>query len=166
MNREELMKKLELARVGNGTQTYNDVVLTLTKEETIELLKYIEKFEKLEKLVWKKVEELVNEEHRSKELYDKNIELKQENQELEEKVDYYKKEMESEQCFRETTQECLVNVIQAIKILKQYVDISMRRNEVNGNYDIHCIYSFGSYKDITEEKYDLLKEVFESVGEE
>lgn len=46
MNREELMKKLVLARVGNGTQTYNDVVLTLTKEETLELLKHIEKLEK------------------------------------------------------------------------------------------------------------------------
>ena len=46
MNREELIKKLELSRVGNGTQTYNDVVLTLTKEETLELLKYIEQLEK------------------------------------------------------------------------------------------------------------------------
>ena len=42
MNREDLIKKLELARVGNGTQTYNEVVLTLTKKETLELLKYIE----------------------------------------------------------------------------------------------------------------------------
>lgn len=46
MNREELMKKLDVGRVGNGTQTYNDVVVTLTKEETLELLKYIEKLEK------------------------------------------------------------------------------------------------------------------------
>lgn len=86
MNREELMKKLVLTRVGSGTHTYNDVVLILTKEETLELLEHIEQLEKLEKLVWKKVEELVNEEHRSKELYDKNIELKQENQELKEAI--------------------------------------------------------------------------------
>lgn len=46
MNREDLIKKLELARVGSGTQTYNDVVLTLTKEETLELFKYIEQLEK------------------------------------------------------------------------------------------------------------------------
>ena len=46
MNREDLIKKLELARVGNGTQTYNDVVVTLTKEETLELLKNNERLEK------------------------------------------------------------------------------------------------------------------------
>lgn len=46
MNREDLIKKLELARVGSGTQTYNDVVLTLIKEETLELFKYIEQLEK------------------------------------------------------------------------------------------------------------------------
>ena len=48
----------------------------------------------------------------------------------------------------------------AIKILKQYVAISKRRNEVNGKYDISCIYSFGSYKDIIQEEYELLEEVF------
>lgn len=127
MNREDLIKKLELARVGNGTQTYNDVVVTLTKEETLELLKYIEKLEKenQELIVNKNVAQ--------------NIAKKQ-------KVEIDKLE-------------------KAIKILKQYVAISTRRNEVNGNYDISCIYSFGSYKDITEGQSDLLYEVFESVGE-
>ena len=107
MKREELMKKLDVGRVGNGTQTYNDVVVTLTKEETLELFKYIEQLEK-------------------------------ENQRLEE----------------------------AIKILKEVVTITKRRNEVNGNYDISCIYALVSYKDIIEEKYELLNRVFESVGEE
>ena len=47
----------------------------------------------------------------------------------------------------------------ALDILKEYICITKRRNEVNGNYDISCIYSFGSYKDITQEAYELLKEV-------
>lgn len=89
-----------------------------------------------------------------------------ENQELEEKVDYYKKEMESEQDFRENLQIDLIEFVGAIKILGEYVAISIRRNKVNGNYDIPYIYSFGSHKDITEEEYDLLKRVFESVGVE
>lgn len=46
MNSKELMKKLEVGRVGYGTQSYNDVVVTLTKEETLELLEYIEQLEK------------------------------------------------------------------------------------------------------------------------
>ena len=119
MTREELMKKLELARVGNGTQTYNDVVLTLTKEETLELLNYIEKIEK-------------------------------ENQNLKEVM--------------KNREEGTIELIKAIKILKRYVSISKRRNEVNGNYDISVMYSFGSYKDIIESQYDLLNRVFESVG--
>ena len=49
----------------------------------------------------------------------------------------------------------------ALDILKEYICITKRRNEVNGNYDISCIYSFGSYKDITQEAYELLKEVFD-----
>lgn len=46
MNRKELLKKIDVARVGNGTQTYNDVVLTLTKEEILELIQYVDKLEK------------------------------------------------------------------------------------------------------------------------
>ena len=45
----------------------------------------------------------------------------------------------------------------ALDILKEYICISKRRNEVNGNYDISCIYSLGSYKDITKDEYELLK---------
>lgn len=52
-----------------------------------------------------------------------------------------------------------IKLKQAIEILKRYVAISKRRNEVNGNYDISCIYSFGSYKDIIQKEYELLKEV-------
>ena len=49
----------------------------------------------------------------------------------------------------------------ALDILKEYICITKRRNEVNGNYDISCICSFGSYKDITQEAYELLKGVLE-----
>lgn len=50
----------------------------------------------------------------------------------------------------------------ALNILRTYVAVSKRRNEVNGNYDISCIYSFGSYKDITQGNYELLKEVLKN----
>lgn len=77
MNREELMKKIELARVGNGTQTYNDVVLTLTKDETLELLQYIEQLE----IANKNNEGLVRE---NVDLINRNLELQDENQKLKE----------------------------------------------------------------------------------
>ena len=46
MNSKELLKKIELARIGNGTQSINDVCLILNKEETLEHLKYVEQLEK------------------------------------------------------------------------------------------------------------------------
>ena len=47
----------------------------------------------------------------------------------------------------------------AIEILKNYVAISKRRNE---KYEYKpCIYSFGLSKDITQQEYELLKEVLE-----
>ena len=49
----------------------------------------------------------------------------------------------------------------ALDILKEYICITKRRNEVNGNYDISCIYSLGSYKDITKDEYELLNSVME-----
>ena len=52
----------------------------------------------------------------------------------------------------------------AIKILKNYVSVSKRRNEKYNS--IPTVYSFGLYKDITQEEYELLNQVFESVGEE
>lgn len=58
---KELKEKFELARVGNGTQTYNDVVLILTKEETLELLKYIEQLEKENQKLKASYESLIKE---------------------------------------------------------------------------------------------------------
>ena len=128
MNSKELIKKLELARVGNGTQTYNDVCLSLNKEETLELLQYVEQLEK------------------------ENQELKED---LEESFDYNAlRQLKINSLEEENTK-----LKKALDILKKYICISKRRNEVNGNYDISCIYSLGSYKDITKEAYELLEEV-------
>lgn len=46
MTSKELIKKIDIGRIGNGSVTYNDMCLILNKEETLELLQYIEKIEK------------------------------------------------------------------------------------------------------------------------
>lgn len=169
MNSKELMKKLEVGRVGYGTQTYNDVALTLNKEETLELLNHIEQLEKENKEL---------EEH-STELFDgcalltlKVEELKKENQELKEKVDYYKKEMESEQCFRESNQNHLIKYAQAIKILKEKLELKLEVYHNGGctlNHKVihNCITpDERCLRNLEIKEYDLLKEAFESVGGE
>lgn len=46
MNSKELIKKIDIGRVGDGSVSYNDVCLSLNKEETLELLQYVEQLEK------------------------------------------------------------------------------------------------------------------------
>lgn len=166
MNREDLIKKLKLARVGSRTQTYNDVVLTLTKEETLELLKYIEK---LEKLIWKKVEELVNEEYRSKELYDKNIELKQENQKLKEKNKKWQELFGRDLC-EVLGREMLLEENTKLKkvchlLLYKRINIDFLRESKNVDAYNEWISNLMNYSKLTKKQYELLKRVFESVGD-
>lgn len=101
--------------------------------------------------------------------------LEKENQELKETLNKTRKmgleiieekeqlsnELHKLNCYRNIELDEISKLKKAIKILKQYVAISKRRNEVNGNYDISCIYSFGSYKDIIQGDYELLKSVLE-----
>ena len=91
---------------------------------------------------------------RGKEVYHRNYELIQENGKLKQAVKTWNEN--GGKLIRENTK-----LKKAIKILKKVVTITKRRNEVNGNYDISCIYSLVSYKDIIEEEYELLKEVLE-----
>ena len=84
--------------------------------------------------------------------------LKQENQELKEQVDYYKKEMESEQCFRENLQIDLIEFVGAIKILKDFFIIHQK----NSDYLITAT----GFDKLSQMDYELLKRVFESVGGE
>ena len=95
--------------------------------------------------------------HRNYELIQENGKLKQENQELEEKVDYYKKEMESEQCFRENLQIDLIEFVGAIKILKDFFIIHQK----NSDYLITAT----GFDKLSQMDYELLKRVFESVGD-
>ena len=98
-------------------------------------------------------------------LIEENENLKKENQELKEQVDYYKKEMESEQCFRENLQIDLIEFVGAIKILKEFVTITKGKNEETKKWDIPIIYSLGLNKKISQKQYELLEQVFESVGD-
>ena len=95
--------------------------------------------------------------HRNYELIQENGKLKQENQELKEQVDYYKKEMESEQCFRENLQIDLIEFVGAIKILKDFFIIHQK----NGDYLITAT----GFDKLSQMDYELLKRVFESVGD-
>ena len=47
----------------------------------------------------------------------------------------------------------------AIEILKRFVTTSYCRNEETKKWDIPVMYSFGLSEKITQEEYDLLKEV-------
>ena len=47
-----------------------------------------------------------------------------------------------------------------IEILKRFVTISYCRNEETNKWDIPVMYSFGFSEKITQEEYELLKEVF------
>ena len=83
MNSKEALRNIViLSGMGGFLKNEEEII-----KQALERLEQLEKENKgLEKLVWKKVEELVNEEHRSKELYDKNIELKQENTKLKQAI--------------------------------------------------------------------------------
>lgn len=141
MNREELMKKLELARVGNGTQTYNDVVLTLSKEETLELLNYIEKLEK-ENL------KLSIESHNSKIVEEMNKTV----------VENKNKQLLEATELNITYLDKIIMLKKAIKILKDKIEFEDLGEMQSGN-----VYR-GYFNDcLDEENYELLKEVFESV---
>ena len=143
MNSKEIVSR-RIGALGIDLQHYTMVekdefqarLIAFQLEEYRIIKQDLDRLEQLEKLVWKKVEELVNEEYRSKELYDKNIELKQENKELKEKVDEFKL---------------------AIEILKDFVVIG----QINGDYLINA----NGFDKLSQGDYNLLKQVFESVGD-
>ena len=91
MNSKEALEILFSSYNFDGN--YHDLIIARKKlEQSLYRLEQFEKENKgLEELVWKKVKELVNEEYRSKELYDKNIELKQENTKLKKALDILKR---------------------------------------------------------------------------
>lgn len=152
INKEELMKKFELARVGNGTQTYNDVVLTLTKEETLELLKYIEKLEK-ENL------KLSIENHNSKIVEEMNKTV----------VENKNKQLLETTELNITYLDKIIILKKAIKLLKDWFRFKVTKfNNLDGTFRYVLEYEVGlsGYGIIlTQEQYELLKRVFESVGE-
>lgn len=188
MNREELMKKLELSRVGNGTQTYNDVVVTLTKEETLEQLKYIEHLEKElkqtklnfrnsqthSKNCYKKLKEKYTRLERAyknnevmtrdlNELINRNLELK----------DELKRSQETINAWMENHKKLIIDNGKMKKALdifeRQYIHIYyLRRTENVEEYNkmIDKFDEYDLFDYLIEEDYELLKQVFESVGEE
>ena len=171
MNREDLIKKLELARVGNGTQTYNDVVVTLTKEETLELLKNNERLEKElkqtklnfknsqthSKNCYKKLKEKYEKLERAyknnevmtrdlNELINRNLKLQDEYQKLKE---IFKKRAELCSEFGEYNR-------QYEKVLDFLMD--KFKLELKGNR-LYFLYN-NQYFELDKKEYKLLKEVF------
>ena len=152
MNREELMKKLDVGRVGNGTQTYNDVVLTLTKEETLELLKYIDKLDKHNKNLCRLNAETLGE---SVEIHNENATLKLKLEQLE------KKYQELEERFKKRAELCIEfseYTRQYEKVLDFLMDKFKLELKVNRLYFLYN----NQYFELDKEEYELLKEVLES----
>lgn len=149
---EKLMKKLELARVGNGTQTYNDVVLTLSKEETLELLKYIEQLEKEKQINERLIKDNV-------EFLDKYLKTQDKYQKLKKR---YKKraELSNELC------KALNKYEKVFEILIDKFKFELGVSVVKEKYCYSLEFLFNNqYFRITKEQYELLKQVFESVGD-
>ena len=224
MNREDLIKKLELARVGSGTQTYNDVVLTLTKEETLELLEYIEKLDKHNKNLCRLNAETLGE---SVEIHNENATLKLKLEQLEKelkqtKLNFKNSQTHSKNCYKKLKEkfeklerayknnEVLVRDLnelinrnlelkkdydlldedydqlfakflgrkneneklkQAIKVLKDKFKLDVSLN-IDGEFSVEVkidkiqnIPNIVYLKYLEIEQYELLKQVFESVGD-
>lgn len=97
-------------------------------------------------------------------LINKNLELQQrlealekENKELKEIIEIRKQMNINLIDFSTKLKQENEKLKKAIEILKDYIAVSTRRNE-KFEY-IPCIYSFGLNKDISQQEYELLKEV-------
>ena len=73
-------------------------------------------------------------------------------------INYDVPELETE-CYEQIKQD-LERLEKAIEILKKFITISYCLNEETSKYDIPVMYSFGLSEKITQEEYELLKEVF------
>lgn len=152
--KEKILNKLDVQRVGYGTQTYNDVALTLNKEETLELLNHIEQIEKEIQELKEKNLKLSIENHNSKIVEEMNKTV----------VENKNKQLLKATELNITYIDKIIMLKKAIKILKgklvpilllQEVDTLEEYNEGLDDCD--------EYR-LTQEEFDLLKKVFESVG--
>lgn len=161
MNSKELIKKIDIGRVGNGTQTYNDMCLILNKEETLELLQYIEKLEN-------KNQELKDDNSQMQGWYDcyfiENEKLEKENKELKEKTEKIIDELiEHEQKTFRKYAKCK----RALDILKEKLDIKLEVYHCGGctlNHKIipNCVTpNERCLRYLEVEEYELLKSVLE-----
>ena len=160
MNSKEALREMV-----TSTLKYNDNLIDKVANLSNIVLKDLDRLEKLEKekeellLAHSKVlKDFSDTNQYTLDIINENTKLKKENQELEEKVDYYKKEMESEQCFRENLQIDLIEFVGAIKILKDFFIIHQK----NSDYLITAT----GFDKLSQMDYELLEQVFESVGEE
>ena len=146
MNSKELIKKIDIGRVGNGTQTHNDMCLILSKEETLEHLQYVEQIE----IANKNNEGLVRE---NVDLINRNLKLQEE---LKRSQDTIKKWMDDHK------QLIIDNgkMKKSLDILKnKRVNISQLLKTTFIVYNSLAILL--GYDKLTQEEYELLKEVLE-----
>ena len=155
MNSKELITKIDIGRVGNGTQTYNDMCLILNKEETLELLHYIEQLE----IANKNNEGLVRE---NVDLINRNLKLQEE---LIRCQDTIRKWMNDHK------QLIIDNgkMKKTLDILKQKGNLAVDRQKILDEDDNYLVcYFFGGgtkkytlLREINKEEYELLKSVLE-----
>lgn len=121
-----------------------------------------EKYEKLER-AYKNNEVMVRD---LNELINRNLELRKQIENLEEENQGVKDDNTRLWHSLEYGNNEISKLKKAIKILKGFVSITKGRNEETLKWDIPVIYSLGLNKKISQEQYELLEQVFESVGEE
>lgn len=135
MNSKELIKKIDIGRVGNGTQTYNDMCLILNKEETLEHLQYVEQLEK------------------------ENQKLKEELEEIKKVRDNYSDQLNYVWNIAKSLKNDLEELKKALDILKEKLEIELHKDDLC--FPIPMISGSEIYQNLTQEEYELLKEVLD-----
>ena len=152
MNSKEALKRLKQE---TAPATY---MPDFDKDECIEIIK-------------KDLDKLEQREKEYQELKEKNLKLSIENHnsKIVEEMNKTVVENKNKQLLEATELNIkyidkIIMLKKAIKILKGFVSITKGRNEETLKWDIPVIYSLGLNKKISQEQYELLNQVFESVG--
>lgn len=143
MNSKELIKKIDIGRVGNGTQTYNDMCLILNKEETLEHLQYVEQLEKENQ----ELKETLNETRKM------GLEIIEEKKQL-------SNELHKLNCYRNIELNEITKLKKALEILKR-INFTLNETRHNNTSIEVWINSLFEFVELSQEEYELLKNTLE-----
>ena len=142
MTSKELIKKIDIGRIGNGSVTYNDICLILNKEETLEHLQYIEQLEKENQ----ELKETLNKTRKM------GLEITEEKEQL-------SNELHKLNCYRNIELNEISKLKKVLDILKENFPIKFLGYNKYGAKPYEIMFN-GRIMGFDKEKYELLKEVF------